>query len=177
VRLLLVTPADKESHDLTANPADIAAGREGETEHAAHLPGVTDIAFLCHPDAEVECSRAVAGKMVHRLRRWRLEVIFTHDREQPLPPYLAPATIAPSVVDAWMPSIRSTAILFACPSSSPPKRVPMRPHTAHVWLFATPVPSQLPALMSATNLVARLPRGSLVHVMRSPPTEPMNSWE
>lgn len=100
VRLLLVTPADKESHDLTANPADIAAGREGETEHAAHLPGVTDIAFLCHPDAEVECSRAVAGKMVHRTRRWRLEVIFTHDREQPLPPYLAPATIGRRCLDA-----------------------------------------------------------------------------
>lgn len=106
VRLLLVTPAGKGSHDLTASPADIAVRREGETERSAHLLGVTDIAFLRHTDGEVECSRAVPGKMVHRMRWWRLEVIFTHDQEQPLPPYLAPATIAPSIVDAWMPSIQ-----------------------------------------------------------------------
>lgn len=89
VRLLLATSGDKGSADPDADPAAVAALREAEARAAAARLGLAEVAFLRHPDGEVEDTRVLRGQIVACIRRWKPEALFTHDPERPWPPYLA----------------------------------------------------------------------------------------
>jgi len=89
VRALLVTSGDKGSTDPLATTAAVGALREREAMEGAARLGLEGVEFLRHPDGEVEDTRRLRGEMVRALRRWRPEVVFTHDPERPYPPYLA----------------------------------------------------------------------------------------
>src|SRR5215217_6569166 len=54
VRLLLVTSGDKGSSDPQAMPAEVAAMREREAIVAGDRLGLAEVAFLRHPDGDVE---------------------------------------------------------------------------------------------------------------------------
>lgn len=88
VRLLLVTSGDKGSNELGADSRAVAIRREREATEAAGRMGIADIAFLRHPDGEVEDTRQLREELVRWLRRWRPGALFTHDPEHPFPPYL-----------------------------------------------------------------------------------------
>ncbi len=63
-RLLLVTSGDKGSADPADTAATVAARREAEAREAARRLGLADVAFLRHPDGEVEDSRLLRRELV-----------------------------------------------------------------------------------------------------------------
>ncbi len=92
VRLLLVTSGDKGSSDPADTAATVAACREAEALEADRRLGLAEIAFLRHPDGEVEDTRALRADLVALVRRWRPDALFTHDPERPWPPPRPSAT-------------------------------------------------------------------------------------
>ena len=137
VRVLLVTSGDKGSADPAADPAAVAARREQEALEAARRLGFSEVAFLRHPDGEVEDTRALRAELVAWIRRWRPTVLFTHDPERPVPPYLAHRDhriVGRVALDAVYPFARD-------PLTFPEQlRDGLQPHAVgEVWLFASAV--------------------------------------
>ncbi|CAA9533911.1 MAG: hypothetical protein AVDCRST_MAG49-107 [uncultured Thermomicrobiales bacterium] len=135
VRLLLVTSGDKGSADPDADPATVAATREAEATEAGRRLGLAEVAFLRRPDGDVEPDRALRADLVRWLRRWRPDVLFTHDPERPLPPYLAHRdhrAVGRAALDAVYPLARD-------PLAFPEHRAEgLAPHAvAAAWLFAS----------------------------------------
>ena len=89
VRLILITSGDKGSIDPLDTAAAVGHRREREALEAARQMGIAEVAFLRHPDGDVEQTRALRGELVAYIRRWRPAILFTHDPEHPYPPYLA----------------------------------------------------------------------------------------
>ena len=73
------TTGSSGSNDLTMTSDRIVEIRTDEQRAAADAIGVGDIVLLEHPDGEVEADRAFLGEIVHALRKYRPEVVFTHD--------------------------------------------------------------------------------------------------
>lgn len=135
VRLLLVTSGDKGASDPAADPAAVAVRREAETREAANRLGLTEVAFLRQPDGDVEDTRALRGELVAWIRRWQPAVLFTHDPERPLPPYLAHRdhrVVGRVALDAVYPFARD-------PLNFPEHLAAgLLPHAvSQVWLFAS----------------------------------------
>lgn len=135
VRLLLVTSGDKGSSDPSADPRAVAACREGEALEGGRRLGLDEVAFLRYPDGDVEATRALRGELVAWIRRWRPAVLFTHDPEHSLPPYLSHRdhrVVGRAALDAVYPCARD-------PLSFPEhRRQGLRPHAVgEVWLFAS----------------------------------------
>ncbi|MGI8476598.1 MAG: PIG-L deacetylase family protein [Thermomicrobiales bacterium] len=135
VRLLLATSGDKGSNDSSAMPASVAAVREREALAAAHELGLAEVAFLRHPDGEVEETRALRGEIVAFIRRWRPQALFTHDPVHPVPEYFSHRdhrVIGRAALDAVYPLARDR---FAFPEH---EREGLAPHAVTaVWLFAS----------------------------------------
>lgn len=89
VRLLLVTSGDKGSGDPHADPAAVGMRREAEARVAAQILGIEGMEFLRVPDGETENTLALRRDIVRAIRTWKPEVVFTHDPEHPIPPYLS----------------------------------------------------------------------------------------
>ena len=109
VRLLLVTSGDKGSDERAATSEDVMATRERETIAAARLLGFAEVAFLRHPDGEVEDTRALRGQLVSCIRRWRPAAVFTHDPVHSFPAYLCHRdhrVVGRAVLDAVYPLAR-----------------------------------------------------------------------
>lgn len=135
VRLLLVTSGDKGSSDPADLPATVAARREAEARAAARELGLSEVIFLRYPDGEVEPTHAFRGQLVEWIRRWRPEVVFTHDPEHPDPPYISRRdhrTVGRVALDAVYPCARD-------PLSFPDQvEAGLQPHLVRqVWLFAS----------------------------------------
>lgn len=137
VRLLLVTSGDKGSNDPEAMPERVAAQREAEAIEAGRRLGLADVEFLRHSDGDVEETRALRGELVASIRRWRPDVLFTHDPEHPLPPYLAHRdhrVVGRAALDAVYPSARDP---LAFPEHA---AAGLAPHAvSEVWLFASAI--------------------------------------
>lgn len=137
VRLLLVTSGDKGSDDPADTAATVAARREAEALEAERRLGLAEVAFLRHPDGEVEDDRALRGDLVARIRRWRPVALFAHDPEHPWPPYLAHRdhrAVGRAALDAVYPLARDR---LAFPEQG---RDGLTPHAVGaVWLFASAV--------------------------------------
>ena len=134
-RLLLVTSGDKGSANPTDRPAAVAARREAEARLAGGKLGLAEVAFLRHPDGEVEPTRFLRGQIVEWIRRWRPDVVFTHDPEHPDPPYISHRdhrTVGRVALDAIYPAARD-------PLSFPDQvQAGLAPHIVRqVWLFAS----------------------------------------
>jgi LmbE family N-acetylglucosaminyl deacetylase len=56
--------------------------RAAEQRAAADTIGVDDIVMLDHPDGELEADRVFLGEIVHALRKYRPEVVFSHDQHR-----------------------------------------------------------------------------------------------
>lgn len=135
VRLLLVTSGDLGTRDPHATRTGVAAQRELEAQHAAVQLGLAQVAFLRYRDGEVENSHALRGDLVAWIRRWRPAVLFTHDPEQPLPPYLAHhdhRSVGRAALDAVYPLARDRLAF------SEQVEAGLAPHAVReVWLFAS----------------------------------------
>ncbi len=139
VRLLLVTSGDKGSDDPRDSAADVARRREREAAEAARLLGLAEVAFLRHPDGEVEDTRALRGELVAAIRRWRPAVLFTHDPERPYPPYTTHRdhrVVGRAALDAAYPLARDR---LSFPEHA---AAGLEPHAVgKVWLFSSDRPT------------------------------------
>lgn len=134
-RLLLVTSGGKGSGDPHATAGEVAHRREREALDAARHLGIAEVAFLRHPDGEVDDTRALRGELVAALRRWRPAALFTHDPVHPFPPYLAHRDhriVGQAALDAAYPLARDRL------SYPEHEGEGLRPHAVgEVWLFAS----------------------------------------
>jgi len=135
VRLLLVTSGDKGSADPVARPAEVARLREAEARAAGAALGLAEIAFLRHPDGDVEPTATLRGEIVRWIRQWRPQVVFTFDPEWPLPPYLAHRdhrAVGRATLDAIYPDARD---ILSFPEHRDEGLLPHAVEAA--WLFAS----------------------------------------
>jgi LmbE family N-acetylglucosaminyl deacetylase len=136
-RLLLVTSGELGSNAPDATPERVAAQREAEARQAAEVLGLAEVTFLHHPDGNVENTQILRGELVSWIRRWQPQVLFTHDPEHPLPPYIAHRDhriVGRAALDAVYPLARDRLAF--------PEQVAagLAPHAVReVWLFASAV--------------------------------------
>lgn len=160
VRLLLVTSGDKGSADPADTAALVAARREAEAREAGRRLGLAEVAFLRHSDGEVEDTRALRADLVVWVRRWRPEVLFTHDPEHPHPPYLTHRDhriVGRAALDAVYPLARDR---LAFPEH---EEIGLAPHAVRaVWLFSSAVADTYVDIAAgfARKIAARLAHAS-----------------
>jgi LmbE family N-acetylglucosaminyl deacetylase len=134
-RLLLVTSGEHGSSDPLLQAQEVAARREEEARKAAEILGIAEVVFLRYPDGDVEDTRALRAGLVEWIRRWRPAVLFTHDPEQPDPPYLCHRDhriVGRAALDAVYPLARDH-LAFA-----EQVHAGLAPHNVgEVWLFAS----------------------------------------
>ena len=172
VRLLLVTSGEKGSDDPEAEPAAVGTRREREATEAAARLGLTEVAFLRLPDGEVEETSALRRELVSWIRRWRPDVLFTHDPEQPWPPYLSHRdhrVVGRAALDAVYPLARDR---LAFPEQV---RGGLAPHAVReVWLFAS---AGADAVVDIASTFDRKIAARLAHVSQTPdPAALGESW-
>lgn len=73
------TTGSSGSNDPAMTSERIVAIRAAEQRAAADAIGVGDIVVLDHPDGELEADRIFLGEIVHALRKYRPEAVFSHD--------------------------------------------------------------------------------------------------
>lgn len=135
VTVTICTAGEKGSADRTIAPAELAARREDEQRAAARILEVAKVAFLRHPDGELEETLAFRGELARQIRLHRPDLMITHD---PLPAYrLHPdhRAVGRVALDATYPTARDH--LFY------PEHLAegLETHaTIEVWLFATATP-------------------------------------
>jgi LmbE family N-acetylglucosaminyl deacetylase len=139
VHLVLVTSGDKGSNDPTATADSVARRREREAREAARLLGIADVTFLRYPDGDVENTRELRRALVASIRRWRPTVAFTHDPEQPYPPYLTHRdhrAVGRAVLDAVYPLARDRLSFQELAAEG------LEPHAVReLWLFSSSHPT------------------------------------
>ncbi len=138
VTCLLCTSGDKGSADPTETPTQVGARREAEQRAACRVLGVEEPVFLRLPDGELEDDRALLRLLVRGIRRYRPDLLLTHDAVNPWPPYTCHRdhrVVGRSALDAAYPFARD-------PLSFPELRDEgLTPHvTPEVWLFCSATP-------------------------------------
>ncbi len=73
------TSGSSGSNDTEMTSDRIVRIRAVEQRAAADAIGVGDIVVLDRPDGEIEADRVFLGEIVHALRKYQPEVVFTHD--------------------------------------------------------------------------------------------------
>jgi LmbE family N-acetylglucosaminyl deacetylase len=172
VRLLLVSSGEHGSSNPAATPATVAQQREQEARVAAERLGIAEVAFLRYPDGEVENTHALRGELVRAIRRWRPEILFTHDPDHPWPPYLAHRDhriVGRAALDAVYPLARDHLAF-------PEQRADgLQPHVVHeLWLFAS---ATADSYIDISAGFERKVQARLVHTSQTPdPALLPESW-
>jgi LmbE family N-acetylglucosaminyl deacetylase len=76
---VVCTNGDKGTQDPKMTSPKLAKIREQEQKNAATVLGVSIIEFLGYPDGWLEDSPEFRGKLVHAIRKYRPDVVITHD--------------------------------------------------------------------------------------------------
>jgi LmbE family N-acetylglucosaminyl deacetylase len=76
---VICTNGDKGTSDENMTSARLAVIREREQREAAGVLGVSGVIFLGYPDGGLEDTAEFRGKLVRLLRKYRPEVVITHD--------------------------------------------------------------------------------------------------
>lgn len=133
--LVLVTAGECGSGDPNATRDAVAARREVEAREAARLLGIAEVVVLGYPDGAVEDTPALRSELVAAIRRWRPDVLFTHDPERPYPPYLSHRdhrVVGRAALDAVYPLARDRLVFPELEAAG------LRPHIVRgVWLFSS----------------------------------------
>lgn len=170
--LLLVTSGDKGAGDPATDPRDLAMRREAEARAAGEVLGLAEVAFLGYPDGEVENTLQLRRELTAAIRRWQPEVVFTHDPDHPLPPYLSHRdhrTVGRATLDCIFPIARDP---LNFPEQYAAGLLPAK--VGELWLFASAVADSyvdVGAVMDR-KIAARLEH----HSQTSDPTALPDSW-
>jgi LmbE family N-acetylglucosaminyl deacetylase len=139
VTYILCTSGDRGTSDPNEAPAVVSARREAEQRAACRVAGASEPVFLGLPDGELEDNRALRASLVREIRRFRPDLLLTHDPVTPWPPYTCHRDhriTGRVALDAAYPYARD-------PLSFPEhlRQEGLRPHiTPEVWLFCTSAP-------------------------------------
>jgi LmbE family N-acetylglucosaminyl deacetylase len=131
VGFLLATSGDKGTRDPELSAAELSRTREAEQKAAAGVLGVTDVAFLRHPDAELVETLELRGEFVAAIRHLKPDLLLTFD---PTPGYRYHPDhriVGRVALDAAWPAARDR---LSFPSFGDPHE------TAEAWCFAGPNP-------------------------------------
>ncbi len=79
ILMLVVTDGSKGTWDYDLDPVELVRIRRSEQERAAAVIGAEEIAMLGHPDGELEYTMALREEICHWIRRWRPNVVLSHD--------------------------------------------------------------------------------------------------
>lgn len=83
VHYIVCTSGDKGSKDPDMTPYQLAAIREEEQRAAAEILGVETITFLRRQDGELEASKAFRAEIAMLIRRYKADIVITHDAWRP----------------------------------------------------------------------------------------------
>ncbi len=157
VAYCIITDGDAGGSDRTQSRAEMARLRREEQTAAAGCVGVTDLAFLGHPDGRLESTLDVRRDIARVIRRVRPQRVVAPSPERNWqrifashPDHLAAgaATMAAVYPDSRNP--------FAFPELL---EEGLEPHTVEeVWIMASRAPT--PGWTSPTTSTARSPRSS-----------------
>jgi LmbE family N-acetylglucosaminyl deacetylase len=76
---LIVTDGSKGSSERDMDPERLVTLRQAEQRAAADLLGVRQVEFLGFPDGEVAPDLVLRHAIAREIRRWRPDVVVTHD--------------------------------------------------------------------------------------------------
>ncbi len=79
ILMLVVTDGSKGTWDTAMDPVDLVRIRRSEQERAARILGAEEIAMLGHPDGELEYSMGLREEVCLWIRRWKPDVLLSHD--------------------------------------------------------------------------------------------------
>jgi LmbE family N-acetylglucosaminyl deacetylase len=149
VAFLLATSGDKGTKDPKLSPEALGRLREAEQVAAARLLGVSDVAFLRRPDAELVESLELRGEFVTAIRHAKPDLLLTFD---PTPAYRYHPdhrVVGRVALDAAWPTARDR---LSFPALGPPHE------TAEAWCFASPDPDVVVDVRDVleTKIAARL---------------------
>lgn len=111
VYIVVCTAGNKGTPDPDMKGEDLAAMREREQTEASGELGITDTIFLRNPDGELYPTLAFRGQLVEQLRRFRPDVVITHDPWRPYALHPDHRAVGIAVADAVYPTARD-AIYF-----------------------------------------------------------------
>jgi LmbE family N-acetylglucosaminyl deacetylase len=131
VALVVVTSGEKRTEMNGRSEAAGVRGLEPAEKAAAAELGVTRVTFLREPEAEVEQSNRLRGRMVAEIRRWRPDVVLTFDPTPALHQHPDHRVTGRLALDAAWPCA-GTPNLY--PDAGPPHQTP------EAWLFDTATP-------------------------------------
>ena len=76
---VICTNGDKGTSDLKMTSEKLAKIREHEQMNAAKVLGISEVVFLRYPDGELVDGPEFRGKLVRLIRKYRPDIIVTHD--------------------------------------------------------------------------------------------------
>ncbi len=79
IHYVLATSGNRGSHDAAMTMERLGKIREEEQRHAASALGAQEVTFLGYNDGEVEVNLALRRELVHVMRQWKPDVLFTFD--------------------------------------------------------------------------------------------------
>ncbi|MDB5081961.1 MAG: GlcNAc-PI de-N-acetylase family [Chloroflexi bacterium] len=173
VRLLLVTSGEQGSNDPESKRETVGPMREREALEAARRLGLAEVVFLRYPDGEVEDNTKLRGELVEWIRRWRPEVLFTHDPVHPLPVYLCHRdhrVVGRVALDAVYPFARDHLAFSEQVTDG------LKPYAVgQVWLFASSRPDTFVDITDGFDLKVS---ARLVHESQTVDPEALRkSWQ
>ena len=111
VYIVVCTAGNKGSPDPEMKDEDLAALREKEQLAASAELGITETIFLRNPDGELYPTLDFRKQIVEQLRRYRPDVVITHDPWRPYALHPDHRAVGITVADAVYPTARD-AIYF-----------------------------------------------------------------
>jgi LmbE family N-acetylglucosaminyl deacetylase len=111
VYIVVCTAGNKGSPDPNMKDEDLAAMREKEQLAASAELGITETIFLRNPDGELYPTLDFRKQVVEQLRRYRPDVVITHDPWRPYALHPDHRAVGITVADAVYPTARD-AIYF-----------------------------------------------------------------
>ncbi len=75
----ICTSGEKGSDDPAVTPSALARTREKEQRAAAAVIGAREVTFLRRPDGELQYSLEFRGELVRVIRKYRPEIVVSHD--------------------------------------------------------------------------------------------------
>jgi len=109
--LVQVTSGDRGSPDPNMTPERLTEIREQEQREAAAVLGIKEVVFLREPDGQTDNSYRFRGRIVHEIRRFKPDIVITHDPWRPYALHPDHRNVGITTTDAIYPTARD-AIYF-----------------------------------------------------------------
>ena len=100
VGYVLVTSGNRGTHNVDANPHELALQREAEQECANQVLGIDHIDYLRYSDGEVHNTSSLRTELAALIRHYQPDTICTHDPSAPYQIHIDHRALGEAVIDA-----------------------------------------------------------------------------